>query len=226
MELVIQVLMLFIVINSVVKLSFWRWWQAAIFGAVCGVFVIVACQWAVLQSKTQLADYLANRNIMQDLAVIITLESVLCFAFCFASLLGNGKRKWWTMPLKWYPGVLIFPVLFYLLTQTIYAMPGVAFDTVSYVLAACAAVGLPLLSYGIRWLYPERGLRLEVHFLVSLFVCLIGLITTVNGNITYTSPGQPFNIRAVLLAVSIFAVLFLGGVIWNKRKWKFKKKIK
>lgn len=36
MQLIISVLILFILINCVLKLSFWRIWQAALFGAVCG----------------------------------------------------------------------------------------------------------------------------------------------------------------------------------------------
>ena len=55
MQLIISVLILFILINCVLKLSFWRIWQAALFGAVCGAFVIVTYPYAILQSKTQLS---------------------------------------------------------------------------------------------------------------------------------------------------------------------------
>ena len=77
MQLIISVLILFILINCVLKLSFWRIWQAALFGAVCGAFVIATYPYAILQSKTQLADYLQNTTALQNMAVIITLESVV-----------------------------------------------------------------------------------------------------------------------------------------------------
>ncbi|MCD8164871.1 MAG: hypothetical protein LUE93_01280 [Bacteroides sp.] len=94
MELVIQILMLFILINTVLKLSFWKLWQVAIFSLLCGGFIIWACQYAILQSKTQLEDYLTNTKIMQDSAVLITAESAICFAFCFAALRNMfGRRK-------------------------------------------------------------------------------------------------------------------------------------
>ena len=86
MQLIISVLILFILINCVLKLSFWRIWQAALFGAVCGAFVIATYPYAILQSKTQLADYLQNTTTLQNMAVIITLESVVCFAYCIAVL--------------------------------------------------------------------------------------------------------------------------------------------
>ena len=65
MQLIISVLILFILINCVLKLSFWRIWQAALFGAVCGAFVIATYPYAILQSKTQLADYLQNTTALQ-----------------------------------------------------------------------------------------------------------------------------------------------------------------
>ena len=58
MQLIISVLILFILINCVLKLSFWRIWQAALFGAVCGAFDIVNYIYEFLQWNTNLAEYL------------------------------------------------------------------------------------------------------------------------------------------------------------------------
>ena len=123
MQLIISVLILFILINCVLKLSFWRIWQAALFGAVCGAFVIATYPYAILQSKTQLADYLQNTTALQNMAVIITLESVVCFAYCIAVLRGwfGQQERWWVKPLKWYPSLLVFPVLFYLQTELVFS---------------------------------------------------------------------------------------------------------
>lgn len=218
--------MLFIVINCILKLSFWKPWQAAVFGLLCAVFIVWTCQYAILQSKTQLADYLNNIHIMQDAAVLITIESAICFAFCFAALceMFGKKAKRWIQPLFWYPSLLIFSVLFYLLTQIIFAMPGTDFNTIAYLLAGGVFFGLPALSYLVRYLYPEKELRLEVHFLVSLFVCIIGLITTVNGNVTYAAVNEPLNIKALVLSLILFSSAFVIGFVWNKLKWIIKQK--
>jgi len=163
---------------------------------------------------------------MQDSAVLITIESAICFAFCFAALreMFGKKAKRWIQPLYWYPSLLIFPVLFYLLTQIIFAMPGTDFTTISYLLAGGVFIGLPAFSYLIRYLYPEKELRLEVYFLVSLFVCIIGLITTVNGNVTYAAVEEPLNIRALLLSLGLFGITFIIGFGWNKVKWIIRQK--
>ena len=80
MELVISILILFILVNCLLKLSFWKGWQAALFGLICGIFITATYPVAILQSKTQLADYLQNTVALQNMAVIITLEAVVCFA--------------------------------------------------------------------------------------------------------------------------------------------------
>lgn len=149
MQLIISVLILFILINCVLKLSFWRIWQAALFGAVCGAFVIATYPYAILQSKTQLADYLQNTTTLQNMAVIITLESVVCFAYCIAVLRGwfGQQERWWVKPLKWYPSLLVFPVLFYLQTELVFSFPGTSFSAISYAFAAAVVVLFPLLCY-------------------------------------------------------------------------------
>ena len=86
MELVISILILFILVNCLLKLSFWKGWQAALFGLICGIFITATYPVAILQSKTQLADYLQNTVALQNMAVIITLEAVVCFAYCVAVL--------------------------------------------------------------------------------------------------------------------------------------------
>ncbi|GAB6121935.1 hypothetical protein [Dysgonomonas termitidis] len=222
MELIIQILMLFIIINCILKLSFWKWWQAAIFSIVCAVFLLWAEQYAILQSKTQINDYLMNREALQDAAVLVTIESVICFAFCFAALrnLFGRRIKRWLLPLYWYPSLLLFPVLFYILTQSIFSLSGTDFDTVSYIMAGTVLVILPMAAYGIRYMFPEKELRLEVHFLVSLFVAILGLLTTVNGNVTYAVAEEPVNFKALGLSLALFAIAFLIGYVWNKIRWR------
>ena len=226
MEIVIQILILFIIINSILKLSFWRWWQVVIFGAIGAIFVLWAQQYAITQSKTQLQDYFQNRRAMQDMAVLITVESAIGLGFCFAALMnGFGKRKKsWLRFLHGYPGLLLFPVLFYLLTQTIFSLSGTDFTTIAYAIAGTTFLVIPLAVSGIKWLIPEKELRLEVHFLVSLFVAILGLLTTVNGNVTYAAVREPLNIKGVLFSALLFVLFFTMGFLWSKYKWRFRKK--
>lgn len=103
--------MLFIVINCSFKLSFWKLWQTVIYSLIAGLFVAGTWQYAILQSKTQIADYLQNTEALQNMAIIITLESALCFGYCVAFLRGlyGKKNLWWAELLRWYPSLLLFP---------------------------------------------------------------------------------------------------------------------
>ena len=228
MEYIILILIIFIVINTILKLSYWKWWQRIIFGLACGVFILWVYPYATTQSKTQLSDYLNNTQIMQDMAVLITLESVIYITFCFSAMrqLYGRHIKRWVKPLYWYPGILIFPALFYVLTQMIFSFPGVDFSLIAYLLAGGVFVLFPLLSAGIKWLLPEKELRLEVQFLVCLFVTIIGLISTENGHMVYSPVSEPLDVKALLFAAGIFALFFSIGFGWNKIKWRFYKKDK
>ena len=111
MELIIHILMLFIVINCSFKLSFWKLWQTVIYSLIAGLFVAGTWQYAILQSKTQIADYLQNTEALQNMAIIITLESALCFGYCVAFLRGlyGKKNLWWAELLRWYRHPIIKP---------------------------------------------------------------------------------------------------------------------
>lgn len=226
MELIIHILLLFIVVNSILKMSFWKWWHVLIFSTISALFVLWSEQFAILQSKTQLYDFMQNSEALKNVAVLITIEAAINLAYSFVALrtqFGLKKRRR-LMVLHWYPGLLIFPILFYILTQSIFVFAGIDFDKITYIIAISVFVTIPLLRKGIKYLIPETEFRLEIHFLVTLFVAFIGLLTTVNGNVTYVATEQDYNIRALVLAFSIFATTFLVGYIWNKYKWHFLQK--
>ncbi len=221
MEYIIAVLILFILLNILLKLSFWRWWQVALFSALLGLFVLVVTPYAAEQSKAEITAWLSTPAIMQNVAVLITLETVIFVGFAFMRLrqaLGTKVKKYLMLPLNIYPGLLLLPVLYFVLAQLFYALPGVSFNTISYGLAIAVFILFPLLSWGFTKLLPEEDLRLEILFIVNLIVCMIGLITTVNGETAYAPVEQAFNIKAILFAVALFLVLFIIGFLWNKYK--------
>lgn len=218
MVIIIDILILFIVVNCLLKLSFWRGWQAAVFGVLCALFIVATYPYAILQSKTQLADYLENTAALKNMAVLVTLETVVCFAYCIAVLQGARRQRWWMRLLKWYPSLLFFPVLFYLQTELIFGLPGMDFPTISYLFAGAIVVLVPLLRRFFRILLLGE-MRLEIHFLVSLFVCIIGLLTTVTGNVTYAAVRDPLNWKALGSAFGLFLILFLAGAGWSRIKW-------
>ncbi len=231
MELIIYVLMLFIFLNCIVKLSMWRWWQRLIYSSALGGFVLWSERYAVLQSKTQIADYLQNAVALQNMAIVVTLESVLSFAYIATYFQGSTsavatpsfmRRATQAVNLVSGAGgglLLMFPVLFYLLTQAIFALTGVDFGTTSMLIAAVAFLLVPLLAEGAKWLLPEADGRIEVQLLLSIFVCVLGLLSTQNGKMIYAAKDEPLDINMICIALATFALLFAVGVAYGRLRW-------
>ncbi len=227
MEILIYTLIVFVLLSCAFKLSLWGWTARIVFGALLAAFVVWSEQYAVLQSKTQLADYLANVTALQNMAVVVTIDSVFCFgyAFCYFQDMYDTvqQRKWWLTILKWYPSLLMLPVTFYAFTQTLFVAVGVDFSTTTWAFAITSLIGIPLLAEGCKWLVPEKDGRIEMQLLSGCFVCILGLISTESGKMVYKVQETPTNWHMIALAIGVFAVLFALGIIIDRIKYRLKR---
>jgi len=216
-------LMFFVTLNCAVKISLWNWKRRFAFSAVLAAFVWWSARYAILQSKTQIASLLQDVGALQNMAVIVTIESAVNFAFC-AYRFGesSGKPRWWQSVLEWYPSLLVFPVMFSVLTQVIFMAVGVDFSVTAAAVAGASFVLLPLMAEGMKRLVPDTDGRVETHVLLSCLVCVLGLVSTVTGKMIYRSNEIPVDWRTVGVAALAFLVLFLAGFIGSKLKWKIK----
>ena len=187
MENVVLVMMILVCFNYILKQTYRKVYSIAFSAIVCALFVGLMWPYAIEQSKSQISDWLANSALMLDIAVILTLEVAVQMAFCVLSahIQTSGKVKpitiWVYRVLRWFPGVLIFPVLFSLLVSAIFAFPGVSFSLIAWVLAAIVFIVIPLAAWGVKWLLPEKEIRLELLFLSNALIAILGVIATVNG---------------------------------------------
>ena len=187
MESVVLVMMILVCFNYILKQTYRKVYSIAFSAIVCALFVDLMWPYAIEQSKSQISDWLANSALMLDIAVILTLEVAVQMAFCVLSahIQTSGKVKpitiWVYRVLRWFPGVLIFPVLFSLLVSAIFALPGVSFSLIAWVLAAIVFIVIPLAAWGVKWLLPEKEIRLELLFLSNALIAILGVIATVNG---------------------------------------------
>lgn len=179
--------MILVAFNFMLKLTFNKWGYVLGVAAVCALFVALIWTVAIEQSKTQIQAWLTNQQLMLDTSVVMSIEVVLQMSFCMlaAHLRFTGrvrKRVLWTYKiLRGFPGVLMFAVLFAVLTELIFAFPGVDFRRTAYLTAAGVFVVLPVGAIGLRKLLPEKDLRLELLFLANALVMILGVVATVNG---------------------------------------------
>lgn len=162
---------------------------------------------------------------MQNVAVLVTIESVVCVMFCFSFFARSerkgivGRRRWneWVWKcLFFYPGLMLIPVLFYLQSQLLFVAVGIPFSTTTAVLAVGVALLLPLLSEGVRRLLSDEQERVELHLLLSLFVCVLGLMTTQTRQMVYAGRPAGVAVQDVVVVLATGAFLFALGWILER----------
>ena len=215
METVVVILLILVCFNFVLKQTFHSWKEWLGISAIIFLFVGMMWPYAIEQSKSQIASWLSNQSLMLDTAVILTIDVVIQISFCLltvkiqtATKIGRFTR-WYYHFLEWFPGILVFPVLFCLLVVTIFAFPGIRFQTVAWSLGATLFMATPLLAFGLRWILPEEEIRLEVLFLCNILTALLGVIATVNGRTAVLGTTE---VDGWALA-GILCMLLIGGII-------------
>lgn len=214
MEIVVMIIMLMVGISFLLKMTYHGIAGVIATTLVAALFVGMTWEFAINQSKTQISDWLMRPDLMLDTAVLLTVDIACQIAFCFfmARKLTNdpmGKVQTVLLEvLRWFPGVLIFPVLFSVLTSLIFSLSGVDFATIGWGLAGALLIAVPLLSYGFKYLLPEADLRLELMFLVNLLTIALGVVATVNGRTASVGTND-----VDLLALAAVFIILIGGII-------------
>ena len=183
--------MLIVILMTWLKMTFLKMWQTAAVAAACALFIGLTWPLAIEQSNNEIDKWLGNQQLMLDTSVIITLEVLWQMAYCLLSgkLLYEGRvgrRTIWAYRLlRFFPGILIFPVLFYLLVEVIYLLPGMDFSLVAWTLAVIVLAAIMVGTLCLRLVLPEKSLRLEILFLSSSLVLILGIVATVNGTTNF-----------------------------------------
>ena len=227
METVVLILMILVCFNFMLKQTYRKLLSVLAISAVCALFVGLMWPYAIEQSKTQIADWLANPRLMLDTSVVLNVEVLLQMAFCMLAAhiqtAGPVKRRvlWSYKALRWFPGILIFPVLFSGLVALIFSFPGVSFPLIAWCMAGGVLVLIPAGSSLLRRLLPEKELRLELLFLANALIAILGIVATVNGRTAVKGTGE-VNWEALAALACLMAVgTLLGLMVWNIRMKKY-----
>ena len=76
----------------------------------------------------------------------------------------------------------------------------------------------------MRYLLPEEELRLEVYFLVQLFVFILGIIASVEETIRTAPTESPIEWRGLVLTLGVAGVCFVLGAFAQRIKQYLKHK--
>lgn len=220
MEIVVILMMILVSVGFVLKLTFMRPWQMALESASVALATVFTIEIATLQSKTQITGWLQRSDLMLDVSVILTIDVALQIAFCLSQVanINNGLRgKIFGNIILFIPGILVFPVAFYLLVYLMFYFTGTDFYTIGYGLACCLFILLPLLAVGLRYMLPDKSSRLELMFYLSCILGMLGIVATINGR-TATVGVNELNIPALLTISGIILAGSIIGFLLYKRK--------
>lgn len=229
MESVVAILMIVVCFNLVLKQTFCKLWTTLLTAVIAALFVGFSWHYAILQSKTQIAAWLADACIVTDMSVILTVDVALQITFCIvaANIMTAGRlprRTVWTYRLlRAYPGLMPFAVLFSLLVMLIFALPGVSFPLMAWTLAAVVALVIPVATFTLRHLLPEKDLRLELLFLTNALAAVLAILATINGR-TAVAATANVDVSALIAVVVITLVGAVAGLIIYRLRYRFRHK--
>lgn len=226
MQSLVILLMVLVCFNFVLKQTWHKKWSVLAHAAAAAMFTGLMWPLAIEQSRSRISEWLSDAALMLDVSVVITLEAVIQISFCLLSahLMNTGKVNkatvWIYRTLRWFPGLLVFPVLFSILVYMVFAFPGVSFPLV----ACCTAAGVFMLIAAGAWmagkLFPEKETRLELFFLTNILTSLVAIVATVNGRTAVKGVGEvDFQALGGVIAI-VAAGLAVGWASGQGRPWR------
>nr|MDE6264336.1 hypothetical protein [Paramuribaculum sp.] len=112
-------------------------------------------------------------------------------------------------------------VMFSCLVELIFEFAGTDFFTVSYSLGAVIFIGFPALAAGLKYLMPEKPVRLELVFYSNCITAMLGVIATVNGRTAATGTNE-INLPALGAIAALCVAGALAGLILHNHKNRIK----
>ncbi len=212
--------MLMVSLSFLLKLTYHRLPGIIILSLLPLLFLGLTHEYAAMQSKTQIAQWLEQPALMLDTSVLLTVDVAFQIAFCILM----GKKVSGTITPRasrllaitlWFPGLLIFPVLFSMLVEAVFALPGTDFTTIGWGCGIAVFILIPPLVFGLRYLLPETDLRLELMFLVNLITAALGIVATVNGR-TAAVGTDSVEWHALAAILGLLIIGTIAGLCLNK----------
>ncbi len=233
MEIIVQVLMVLVCIVASLKLSHSPRWFTVLYAIGVFAFIVFMGDWTSGQSKSLISSYIDNKELRENIAILVSLESFVFILFTFMKLsivnysspFKSKLRKMILYILSFYPSLLVFPILLYLQSHIFMLMTGYDFGILSWIIALVMFAFFIIIPMIFRLLLSEKELRLELLFLSSIFIFIFGLITTVDDKMTYSPPVYDFPWLGFLWAISLLLVcMLIGFYIPYFKKNKYKEK--
>lgn len=225
MEMLLYISMVLCTFSVILKVSLLERWKSWALGLGLTLFCYLIVPVTASSSRLVVEQFYADHEARQWVAIVATIESILALAYGFRDWRSKepiqGSRRW--VPAMWwgikhYLSLLIFPTLFFVQTQMLYALPGSSFYLPATIVGVGALLLTPLLSWLLSYLLPDRREREEVCLYTSLTLSVLVLISTNHAAVLTSRPSYSSQLRwaQLLWAGGIIVVLLGIGYISSK----------
>lgn len=220
MEIVVIIVMIMVIFSFLLKMTYLPMTFRVL---VCMVIAFIEWEtqeYAASQSKTQIADWLQNQELMLDVAILLTIDVLMQITYCIleAKQLSGERLSKSESALRhitlMMPGILIFPTLIAIHVETIFAYPGMDFKAIAWSISATILIIGTFVPMLLKRLLPEWDLRLELIFIINVLIAMLGVVATVDGR---TVAGGRDSIELQPL-IGIIVILTLGAM-WGYIKF-------
>lgn len=204
-----------------------------IYALCAGVFAYAVYPLVIRQRADSFTAILADKGLVADFAVLVTVEAVLGIMICIY-LLDNyfkpkEKRKKSVFMLKLLPGPLFFVGIFYFELMFFKEFPGVSFGTTALLYSLLIFGLITLVSLVLRYVMSGESLKLEAKILFNIAILLVGLLLNSSISAYNVAHSSDYTELAPTLTMvgGIILLSFVGYVFYvMKIKTKFKKQLK
>ena len=237
MVTLIYIAMLVALFSALLKASLLEWWKGVLFGVLLALFCWLMIPMTAQSSRMVVESFLSEQKIRQYVAILATVECAIALAFAFRQWRQTDldmpslhltwwqrHRRQWLEPLwafqKHYFTLLIFPTLFFIQTQLVYAMPGRDFRLPACIVGGGMLLLIPLVGWLLREVLPSRAMREKMLLLSSVLLSLLVLISTNHDEVLTSRPqyerGAIYG-QLLLTLLFFFFIMAIGFLLQRRR---------
>lgn len=182
METIIIILLLLSAISFSLQLQFFKVrWITALYLAVISVFIYNIYPLAIEQSYTSLREMFSDVEMMNNFVVLLVIESTLGVVLSMLMIKDHFNEpinrffRWFV----YFPGITIFPAIFYLESLIFLQGFDIEFSSLAIVLCISIPTVIWLLGRAVKSIIPEVDLKLELKFVLHILQLIGGVVISI-----------------------------------------------
>lgn len=181
------------------------------------LYVYLMYSRAIEQSYSVFKETLLNTSLMTDFVVVQVAEAIggLLISIFLIRFYYNEPVKKYFQFLVYFPGIVVFPAIFYVESYLFLQASGMNFQVLAIVLAIVFPMFLLIGKKFITNLIPDFDLRLELKFGIHIiqFICAV-ILSVVLFRIPTKTSDFPVCVNQLIIIVSAGLFFTALGVLW------------